>query len=193
MDRSVRSITLTFRAYLTKCEEITSLAPVYFDTSVFLAIFNREPTGPEIRRLLRELKRDRMRIYTSIVSVQEASVLGFRRGRAADDNHAEINRLARIQSITKQIALTAAKFEAVLVDGLVSSGLDERERHADNKRRKWDCFHVATAVVLRCRTLYTCDKKLLPRKDQLGLTMDFSEPSPRNPELPFTESPSIRL
>ncbi len=88
----------------------------YFDTSVFLAIFNGEANGPAIRALLRELKRDKVKIYTSIITIQEVSVLSFRAGQIYDDNHARVNKLARIQTITREIALTAAKLEANVID-----------------------------------------------------------------------------
>jgi predicted nucleic acid-binding protein len=165
------------------------VTPVYFDTSVFLAIFNKEPIGVEVRKLLRELKHGRSRIHTSIISVQEASVLGYRRGMAADDNHSEMNRLARIHTITKQIALTAAKFEAELKDQMDKAS-DKNDRVTENRRRKWDCFHIATAVVLQCRTIYTCDEGMFPRKSQLGLGLEISHPVPMSPDLPFPEGTS---
>ena len=61
------------------------MALAYFDTSVFLAIFNKESTAPDIRNLLQELKRDRIRIVTSILTVQEVSVLAYRRGTVVSD------------------------------------------------------------------------------------------------------------
>jgi predicted nucleic acid-binding protein len=45
--------------------------PVYFDSSVFLAIFMG--SDPAIKALLKELKRDKIRIYTSIITIQEVS------------------------------------------------------------------------------------------------------------------------
>jgi predicted nucleic acid-binding protein len=155
----------------------------YFDTSVFLAIFNKEPTGPQIRSLLRELKRDKVRIYTSIIRVQEVSVLSFRKGRVADDNYIKLGKLARIESITKEIALTAAKIEAQLIDALPVRDQDE------NRRRKWDCFHIATAMHLGCGTLYAEDPKLIKRKEQLSIQgIEFCQPRPRTLDL-FQETP----
>jgi predicted nucleic acid-binding protein len=147
--------------------------PVYFDSSVFLAIF--VGSDPQIKELLKELRRDKIRIYTSIVTIQEVSVQTFRKGFSASDNYTKVNKLARIQGITKEIALTAAKLEAQIID---QTAPKERE---DNKRRKWDCFHVATAMELGCRTLYASDEKLLKRKTQFGLAgMDFSKPIGRS-------------
>ncbi len=61
---------------------------------------------------------------------------------------------------------------------------DEAERVDDNRRRKWDYFHSATAMCLRCGTPYAVDPKLLRRKTQLSTgSVDFSEPEPRTPEL----------
>ena len=154
--------------------------PDYFDSSVFLAIFMGESTGPSIKELLKELKRDRVRLYTSIITVQEVSVQTFRKGALAVDNYTKVSRFARIEGITKDIALTAAKLEAQLID---QTKAKDRE---DNKRRKWDCFHIATAMVLGCRTLYALDEKMLRRKEDCGLTrINFSKPAPRSlPLLP---------
>ena len=151
---------------------------VYFDTSVFLAIFNAEQSGPQIKTLLRELKKERVRIYTSIITIQEVSVLSFRKGGAGDDNYVQVGKLARIETITREIALLAAKIEAQLIDSLPKD-------QEDNKRRKWDCFHIATAMQLGCSTLYAEDAKLIRRKDQLSLSIDCALPRPRSPELPL--------
>jgi predicted nucleic acid-binding protein len=153
----------------------------YFDTSVFLAIFNREASGPQIKSLLRELKRERVRIYTSIISVQEVSVLSFRKGGVGDDNYMKLGKLARIETITRDIALLAAKIEAQLID----RGPKDQE---DNKRRKWDCFHIATAIQIGCGRLYAEDSKLLKRKEQLGLSIDCLLPRPKIQDL-FPELP----
>jgi predicted nucleic acid-binding protein len=147
--------------------------PVYFDSSVFLAIFMGSDSA--IKALLKELRRDKIRIYTSIVTIQEVSVQTFRKGFPAADNYAKVSKLARIQGVTKEIALTAAKLEAQIID---QTAVKDRE---DNKRRKWDCFHVATAMELGCRTLYASDEKMLKRKGQFGLAgMDFSKPISRS-------------
>ena len=84
----------------------------YFDSSVFLAIFKGEPTAAGIRALLRELKAEGSRITTSIITIQEISVLSFRVGTNVNDNYAKVSRLARIQGLNREIALTAAKLEA---------------------------------------------------------------------------------
>ena len=39
----------------------------------------------------------------------------------------------------------------------------------ENRRRKWDCFHVATAVVLNCSVLYTTDKGMLSKQERLSI------------------------
>lgn len=149
----------------------------YFDTSVFLAIFNKEPSGPDIKALLRELRADRVRIYTSIISVQEVSVLSFRKEGVGNDNYVKLGKLARIETITRDIALGAARIEAQLIDSVSKD-------QEDNKRRKWDCFHIATAIQLNCGTLYAEDHKLLKRKEQLSIPgIEFLLPRPKRKEL----------
>jgi predicted nucleic acid-binding protein len=161
---------------------IAAMAPVYFDTSVFIALLSGSAAeGPPIRALLRELKKDRVRIYTSIITVQEVSVLSFRRGSVFTDNHVKVAKLARIVGITKDIALTAAKYEAAVVEVVKKSGGGDGENH----RRKWDCFHMATGVAMGCRTIYTLDDQFAAKRRQLGLesVLTVSKPVPHAPPL----------
>lgn len=154
------------------------MSSAYFDTSIFLSIFNGDPSARGIRGLLRELKHDKVRLYTSIVTVQEVSVFSFRAGRAFDDNHSKVAKLARIYTINREIALTAAKLEAQIIDRTPVKD------QADNKRRKWDCFHIATAMVLGCQELYSLDEGMLKRKDQLGIKgVNFLLPAPKRIDL----------
>lgn len=149
--------------------------PVYFDSSVFLAIFMGEASGPAIKELLKEFRRDKVRIYTSIVTIQEVSVQTFRKGAMAADNYSKVSRLSRIEGITKDVALEAAKLEAQIIDQTQA-----RDRE-DNKRRKWDCFHIATAMALGCRAFFALDEKLLNRGHLLNITnMAFGKPLPRS-------------
>ena len=147
----------------------------YFDSSPFIAIFKEEDRNEDIRELLRELKKQRVRISTSIITIQEVSVLSYRFGTIASDNYVRVNRLARIEGLSKDVALTVAKLEAQIVDRL--KGLAKTDKEEDNKRRKWDCFHIATAMCLKCRVLYSLDKGMLARKEQLQIRdLDFSIP-----------------
>lgn len=152
------------------------MRPAYFDTSVFLALFKPEKNARIIRDLLKELKEAKIRIYTSILSVQEVSVLTFRRGAPARDNFARIARIARIVNMNKEIALSAAKLEASIAD-------DAKENEIQRvlkQRRKWDCFHIATAQFYNCSDIYAADAGLLSRGPQLEIkNMDFSKPEPR--------------
>jgi predicted nucleic acid-binding protein len=160
------------------------MADCYFDTSVFLAILNGEPSAVAIRALLRELKRERAKIYTSIITVQEISVQAFRGGGRADALCAEISKLARIQTITREIALTAARLEADLIKKMKPGDLSDEQRIGQNRRRKWDCFHIATALELNCRYLYALDEKMLNRRTHLDLPfLEFLPPLPRRGEL----------
>lgn len=139
------------------------MTPVYFDTSVFLAVLAKQPQAVQVRGLLNELKADKIRIYTSILTVQEASVSSFMHGNMFADPHSKIARLARIATVTRDIAMTAAKFEAaVLSAAKVSMAKAQYDQIADNRRRKFDCFHLATAVSLGCANFYAFDDKFEP-------------------------------
>ncbi|MEP7365108.1 MAG: PIN domain-containing protein [Acidobacteriota bacterium] len=154
---------------------------VYFESSVFIAVLNGEPTGKQIRSLLRELKKNGVRIYTSIITVQEISVLSFRRGTVAADPVSKLSKMARVSGITKEMALTAAKLEAQVKD---QGKLPKEEQISENRRRKWDCFHIAAAMCLKCECVYSCDGGFLKRKTQLGIdSLRFSEPIPDAPPL----------
>jgi predicted nucleic acid-binding protein len=162
--------------------------PVYFDTSVFLDIFAKtSPNKQAIFSLLGELNENKITIYTSILTVEEASVLTYRRGHVVHDNHVLINKMARIWGIDRQIALTTAKHEADIRD-LFKEKNDEAEM---KQKRRWDCFHIATAQVRECTHLYTTDPGMIKRKTQLSIpdlkivfpkpnvpTLDFSPPGP---------------
>jgi predicted nucleic acid-binding protein len=158
--------------------------PVYFDTSVLIEIFSKgSPHAGTIRSLLQELRADKIRIYTSILTVQEISVLTYRRGQIARDNHAEIAKLCRIWGMDKSIALTAAKREAEIRD-LFKEKSEEAEM---KQRRRWDCIHIATAQVLECGRLFTTDSKMMKRKAQLNLDgIEIMLPQVKAPLLPFT-------
>ena len=158
--------------------------PIYFDTSVFLEIgAKRSKHAKNIRGLLKELKAEKARIYTSILTVQEVSVLSYRRGQLARDDYGKISEFARIMGVTKDIALTAAKREAEIKDDAKAIRGNDIE---DNRRRKWDCFHIATAQHLGCPVLYTTDEKLMKRQSQLGLNdIRILPPRPTNASLDF--------
>lgn len=157
---------------------------VYFDTSVFLAILKGEPAAKEIELLIKELKHDRVRIYTSIITIQEVSVASFKHGGSGNDDHAKVSKLARVTSITKGIALGAARLEARMIHSVRPRSAGERIM--ENRRRKWDCFHIATAVDRNCDVLYALDEKLLKKKEWLDVgALQFLTPRPGKPPLPF--------
>lgn len=159
--------------------------PVYFDTSIFLEIGAKgSKHAKNIRALLKDLKAEKARIYTSIITIQEVSVLSYRRGKLARDDYGRVSEFARIVGISKDVALTAAKREAEIKD-------DGKRNIEDNRRRKWDCFHIATAQQHNCSVLYTTDKRLLNRQKQLGIAdVKFSLPLPiGTPELDFSAKP----
>jgi Predicted nucleic acid-binding protein, contains PIN domain len=147
----------------------------YFDSSVFIAVFKGEDSNQEIRELFKELQRQKVHTSTSIITIQEVSVLSYRFGTVAKDNYARVHELARIEGVDKDISLTAAKLEAQLLDTF--SSLDEHEKQLENKRRKWDCFHIATAICVGCNVLYSLDERMLSRKQQLKIRgLDFRPP-----------------
>jgi predicted nucleic acid-binding protein len=153
----------------------------YLDTSIFFEMgAKKSKYKVSIRALLKELKEGKVRIYTSMITVQELAVATFRAGTAVKDTYSDINSIARVYGITKEIALTAAKHEAHLLD-LSDREVQRRdrskpeteeqklERICANRRRKWDCFHLATAQEIGCAELYSTDEKLETRPDQLGI------------------------
>lgn len=153
---------------------------VYFDTSIFIELSTkRSRYKTRIRALLKELGEERAKIYTSIITVQEVSVASYKPGLIARDTYGDIMATgAKVRGIDKNVALTCAKNEAALKDLAEASApkttkpetFDQKlDRACENRRRKWDCFHVATAQVCHCTEFYTTDDKLLKRPTQLGI------------------------
>jgi predicted nucleic acid-binding protein len=102
------------------------------------------------------------------------------------DYHTKLARLARIKGVTRDIAMTAAKFEAAIIEAaLKAQPKATPDQVLDNRRRKFDCFHLATAVALGCQTFYAFDDKFEGRCKLLGIPMVVEEPSPKKPKLPF--------
>src|SRR5271169_1057889 len=104
------------------------MQPVYFDSSVFISIFMGDESSAAIKELLLELKRDKVRIYTSIITVQEVCVQPYRKGTLAEDRCAKIDKIARIEGVSKEIALTAAKYETHIKDQTRAADQQENKR-----------------------------------------------------------------
>lgn len=160
------------------------MAAAYFDTSVFLAVLAKQPQAAKVRSLLDELRADKVRIYTSILTLQEVSVSSFMHSQMFADHHTKLAALARIVGVTKEIALTAAKFEAAILMEAKKSA-PKADVLFDNRRRKFDCFHIATALAHNCTRLYAFDGKFGPRCKSLGLELLVLTPEPHKPSLPF--------
>ena len=161
---------------------------VYFDTSVFIDIFSGNDPKGLILQLLKELKRKKVQVHTSIITIEEVSIDHFRKGRTATENYAKVHKRAKIEGITREIALTTAKLEANLLDSCKS--LSDAEKATENKRRRWDLFHVATAMELGCEVVYCCDQGFTERQDRLGLSkMKFLAPTPDNFPLDLRDPP----
>jgi predicted nucleic acid-binding protein len=155
--------------------------PIYFDTSIFIEMGTKgSKQRKHIRELLRGFQEDKVRVYTSIITVQEVSVAAYLKGSVARDTYGDVASIARVQAITKEIALTAAKNEAALKEiARAARGKrdprkplteDEKlDQACENRRRKWDCFHLAAAQVLECEYVYSTDDKFQDRPKQLGL------------------------
>ncbi len=157
--------------------------PAYFETSTFLELLNTTANESDIRFLIAELQRSKTRIYTSILTVQEASILSFRRGNSGRDLYADIAQFARIYSMDKAIALAAARLEANVRDFFQEKDEDTQEA---KHRRRWDCIHLATAQVLGCQTFYAYDKHFYTRGKQLDLgSLQITRPTATQPLLPL--------
>ncbi len=160
---------------------------VYFDSSVFLDIFRGNDIDGSILALLKELKRKKAKIHTSIITIEEVSVDHFRKGKVASANYSKVHKFAMIEGINQDIALTTAKLEAALLDS--SGSLDDQQKAAENKRRRWDMFHIATAMCYQCGVFYTTDEGFAQRQKRLGITsIVFLPPKPENLPLELRDS-----
>ena len=168
---------------------------VYFDTTIFVEMgAKRSQYKPCIRRLMQELTDAKARIYTSIITVQELGVAAYKPGTVARDTYGDVSSISKIYAITKEVSLTAAKGEAGLKEiserevaarhSRKETHEEELERICENRRRKWDCFHIATAQVLGCSEIYSTDRKFAKRPEQLGIrSLKVFDPCqvPKNP------------
>src|SRR5207248_9931686 len=124
------------------------------DSSIFLEMASKKSKHrKQIRKLLEDCQVDKAKVYTSIITVKEVSVAVYQRGALAKDTYGDISTIARVYGVNKEIALTAAKNEAALKD-ITSQEAAKRdpkkpetdeqklERICENRRRKWDCFHL---------------------------------------------------
>jgi predicted nucleic acid-binding protein len=76
----------------------------YLDTTIFVEMATkRSKYRSQIRNLLEELKKDRVRIYTSMITVQELAVATYRAGAPARDVFSDINAFARVYNITRTL------------------------------------------------------------------------------------------
>ncbi len=154
----------------------------YFDSSVFIAIFKGEEIAKDIKALLRELRGDGCKVCTSIITIQEVSVLSYFYGETQADNYAKVDRIARIHGINREIALIAAKLEAEMMKRHETDSKPDRVELS--RRRKIDCFHIATAVHLRCHWLYSADPHMLTANTlPSAKSVTFSKPAPGKKEL----------
>lgn len=166
----------------------------YFESSVYIAIFNGEERAQEVKSLVRELRREHAKICTSIITVQEVSVVCYRAGGAQIDNYAKVERLTdRIYGVNREIVLMAAELEARLLDRAKKLAKSKGQRVEEHRRRKIDCFHVATALHLNCHRLYSFD----PHLKSIGTlpmvrSLIISEPKPKTNEM-FGNSPGISI
>lgn len=163
--------------------------PVYFETSAVLEVINATALGSEVRDLIMELRKEKIRIYTSILTVHEASILSFRRGNADREVDAIIAQFARIVTIDRAVALTAARLEAGILDYFKTGpGIRDEARH----RRRWDCLHIATAQVYGCSTLYAYDDDFRKRTSQVNVdNLKIARPVASQPQLNLQPSLTI--
>src|SRR5687767_4783861 len=141
--------------------------PAYLETSIFIEMATpRSKHKTSIREMLGDFTDRHVHVYTSMLTVQEMSVAVYRRGTVARDIFGDVRSIARVYNLTKEIAMTAAKIEAQLKDisdheaskrdkSKPPTVQEQIDQACDNRRRKWDCFHIATALVLECDVMYS--------------------------------------
>ena len=159
------------------------MASVYFDTGVFLAILKDEPAASEIRQLLIELQLSRTRIYTSILTLTECSIASLRTEADASKAVELVHGLSKVLSITEEVALSAAALEARLLGPIESTRTTSQHSVVERRRRRWDCFHLATALEQGCSSIYALDGDYGKLIAALDLGLQYSLPVPRNPSL----------
>jgi predicted nucleic acid-binding protein len=152
---------------------------VYFDSSIFLAVLGLESSAGEIRNLLAELSQSRTKIYTSIITVAECCVGSIKAD--GDPNRALelIYEIAKVQSVTESIAVATARIEAQMIKSTATLKKDVIARRG----RRWDCFHMATALEMQCSVLYSTDNHFGSIASYADLKIQCKKPEARNPGL----------
>lgn len=146
----------------------------YFDSSLWVAILAEETTVDDVTTLIQEIKRDRGRILTSILTLTEISVRAYSQDpQKVTEGMTLVSAAAAICNLTQEVALLTAKIEAQFMTSVWSA-------EGANLRRRWDALHLATAAPFKADVFYTFDKRLL--------NADFSA----EPQIPPLKRPQPR-
>ncbi len=138
----------------------------YFDSSLWVAILAEETTVDDVTTLIQEIKRDRGRILTSILTLTEISVRAYSQDpQKVTEGMTLVSAAAAICNLTQEVALLTAKIEAQFMTSVWSA-------EGANLRRRWDALHLATAAASRPMSFTRLTK---------GFLMLISRQSPRSP------------
>lgn len=126
----------------------------YFDSNVWIALFYGEPETENVEALIKEIKADKGVIITSIITLTEITIHAHRKDPSKVRTFQQtLNDLSSICNITEEIAIFAAKIEALFGDTVWATG-------EAKKSRRWDAYHLATAAANHATVFYTAETRL---------------------------------
>lgn len=127
----------------------------YFDTSLWIAVLADEPPAGDVLTLIEEIKHDRGRIVTSILTLTEISVRAYQKAPARVAAGVQlVSAVSAICAVSQDVALLTAKIEATFMASVWQGTLG-------NRKRRWDALHLATAATYAATVFYTFDNGLL--------------------------------
>jgi predicted nucleic acid-binding protein len=126
----------------------------YFDSNVWISLFYGETQTEKVEALIKEIKADKGVIITSIITLTEITIHAHKKDPSKVRIFQQtLSDLSSICNITEEIAILAAKIEALFGESVWTTT-------EAKKSRRWDAYHLSTAAANHASIFYTADTRL---------------------------------
>jgi predicted nucleic acid-binding protein len=148
---------------------------VYWDSCVFLSIFNNHPDRhPTLRIILDEVRASRgsLKIYTSVLSLTEVAFITQEQEQRqlGETTIATMDGLMGDQTLIQLIEVN--RYIAILARSYIRTAMIDRR-----SLKPPDAIHLASAVYAKVGQFQTYDGKLYPLKQVLSLEIPINAPT----------------